>query len=165
MALTQLSPDWISTCRSAAFSVTLLKFDISWQGKQLPELYRTTSVQREKGNISPAWDRVMSGGWCGMILWSTASNRGAPIGWRGYWDAALCATSSGQQHVYLSRRLNARPRNEASADFGKHSGKRLKTGRRWSRDRNALYPHPQRTMREIVHIQAGQCGNQIGAKV
>ena len=24
---------------------------------------------------------------------------------------------------------------------------------------------PPATMREIVHIQAGQCGNQIGAKV
>lgn len=30
---------------------------------------------------------------------------------------------------------------------------------------DALCPHPQLTMREIVHIQAGQCGNQIGAKV
>merc|ERR1712154_293016 len=26
------------------------------------------------------------------------------------------------------------------------------------------FPVPHTTMREIVHIQAGQCGNQIGAK-
>ena len=28
----------------------------------------------------------------------------------------------------------------------------------------AILPHPTATMREIVHLQAGQCGNQIGAK-
>lgn len=45
-------------------------------------------------------------------------------------DAALCVTSPDQQHVYLSRRLETHPRNEASPDFEKHSCKRLKSGRR-----------------------------------
>lgn len=50
-------------------------------------------------------------------------------------------------------------RNTAARDWG------LKTGHRLKSRQDALCPHPQRTMREIVHIQAGQCGNQIGAKV
>ena len=28
----------------------------------------------------------------------------------------------------------------------------------------SVHPPPSSTMREIVHLQAGQCGNQIGAK-
>lgn len=125
--------------------------DFTVKKTHLPELHRTSSVnpaiyiykKEDKGNISPAWDRgVMSGysqgGWCGMILQSTASNRGAPIGWRGYRDAALCATSSDQQHVYLSRRLQ-----NSTWKWGKRwfwgtqrqetEDWRLDTG--WSRDR------------------------------
>ena len=31
-------------------------------------------------------------------------------------------------------------------------------------DLNSLYEGPFRGMREIVHLQIGQCGNQIGTK-
>lgn len=75
-------------------------------------------------------------------------------------DAAPRLTSSEQQRVRLSRRIDAQFRNKG--DFQKDA--RQDSGRSLSRE-SSPPPHPQLTMREIVHIQAGQCGNQIGAKV
>lgn len=75
-----------------------------------------------------------------MMQQDTASKRIALIGWQGYGDAA--------RHV-IRPAACVSPAPQPSR----------------TEDRTPLCPHPQLTMREIVHIQAGQCGNQIGAKV
>lgn len=89
-----------------------------------------TSIPANKGTVFPAWDRVMSGAENDAAS-SCGSLHQSGVLLLADWDAGtLCVTSSVRQHVNVSRRYNTRPRNEASADFDKHSGNRLKTGRR-----------------------------------
>lgn len=120
-----------SVPRSPQFCSRILAFLGKGKRNRLLEQPQSTN----KGTVSPAWDRLMSG------AEDDAASSCGPLHQTGVllladWDAGtLCVTSSDRQHVYVSRRYNTRPRNEASADFEKHSGNRLKTGRRWSRDR------------------------------
>lgn len=92
--------------------------DFTVKKTHLPELHRTSSVnpaiyiykKEDKGNISPAWDRggdvrVQPGGMMRHDPPVHCIKPGRSYWLTGYRDAALCATSSDQQHVYLSRRL------------------------------------------------------------
>lgn len=92
--------------------------------------------------------RVQGRGWCSRILCATASNRLAPIGWEGCWDAA--------RHVIGPAACIPPAPQPSEIDLEDPA---LKTGPVSASIRS------ERIMREIVHIQAGQCGNQIGAKV
>lgn len=124
-------------------------------------------MNHNKQHFVRVWDRVMSGyrGWC-SILWSTASNRCPPIGWLGYWDAAqLWRHPTSITFLSLAGSPPA-PGNVACVHSVEYSGaKEIEDWTKVKLRQKACCPHPKRIMREIVHIQAGQCGNQIGAKV
>ena len=51
---------------------------------------------------------------------------------------------------------NKAPKYEASGNFN---------GKKFRKEERSLHTQKTDKMREIVHMQAGQCGNQIGAKV
>lgn len=115
-------------------------------------------------SLSSAWGRVTSelegdAAWCWGPLHQTGPLRLA------YRREPVCRhLSSDQQHVYT------RPTGTKLAAVWTRTGlggAQRQHAEDWHTGCSRREPGSSsiRIMREIVHIQAGQCGNQIGAKV